>query len=263
MSTWLATGKSRDTWRPFLDGGEAGESADVLSPSRPGGRCTTRRSSTEGLVSIHRIINVSKVYLAPFSAMKLMYDSLILSHLQFGIANWGFEWERISKLQKQALRIMTNSRYNAHTEPLFKKLTLLKVKDIFDVQCLKFWYKFVNNKLPKYFRDMFKFNHELHDIVTRNHDCLQLYPTRTSGAQNVLRHHIPELLNKFPQYLIDRIKTHGIYSFAHQIKCYLVDLYSYACNDINCYVCNYTREWQIAKAETCILWLPRNHWLYM
>ena len=116
----------------------------------------------------------------------------------------------------------------------------------------------MNNKLPKYFRDMFKFNHELHDIVTRNHDCLHLYPTRTSGARNVLRHHIPELLNKFPQYLIDRIKTHSIYSFAHQIKCYLVDLYSYACNDINCYVCNYTREWQIAKAETCMLWLPRN-----
>ena len=142
------------------------------------------------------VMNRLKRYL-PFSAMKLMYDSLILSHLQFGITNWGFEWERISKLQKRALRIMTNSRYNAHTEPLFKKLTLLKVKDIFDVQCLKFWYKFMNNKLPKYFRDMFKFNHELHDIVTRNHDCLHLYPTRTSGARNVLRHHIPELLSKY------------------------------------------------------------------
>ena len=158
------------------------------------------------------VMNRLKRYL-PFSAMKLMYDSLILSLLQFGITNWGFEWERISKLQKRALRIMTNSRYNVHTEPLFKKLTLLKVKDIFDVQCLKFWYKFVNNKLPKYFRDMFKFHHELHDIVTRNHDCLHLYPTRTSGARNVLRYHIPELLNKFPQYLIDKIKTHSIYSF--------------------------------------------------
>ena len=77
-------------------------------------------------------------------------------------------------------------------------MTLLKVKDIFDVQCLKFWYKFGNNKLHKYFRDIFKINHELHDISTRNHDCLHLYTTRTSGARNVLGHHIPELLNKFP-----------------------------------------------------------------
>ena len=179
------------------------------------------------------IMNRLKRYL-PFSAMKLMYDSLILSHLQFGITNWGFEWEHISKLQKRALHIMINSRYNAHTEPHFKKLTLLKVNDLFDVQCLKFWYKFLNNKLPNYFRDMFKFNHELHDIETRNHHCLHLYPTCTSGARNVLRHHIPELLKKFPQYLIDRIKMHSTYSFSHQIKSYLVDLYSYACNNINC-----------------------------
>ena len=137
----------------------------------------------------------------PISAMKLMYDSLILSHLQFGITNWGFEWDRISKLQKRALQIMTNSRYNAHTEPLFKLWYLLKVKDIFDVQCMKFWYKFVNRKLPNYFRDMFKYNHVVHDIGTRSHDQLHLYPTRTSGARNVLRHHIPELLNTFPKYL--------------------------------------------------------------
>ena len=98
----------------------------------------------------------------PLSAMKLMYDSLILSHFQFGITNWGFKWDRISKLQKRALRIMTNSRYNAHTEPLFKQLHLLKVKDIFEIQCLKFWYEYVNNKLPNYFRNMFIFNTDLY-----------------------------------------------------------------------------------------------------
>ena len=32
---------------------------------------------------------------------------------------------------------MTNSKYNAHTDPLFKSLKLLKIKDIFDVQCMK------------------------------------------------------------------------------------------------------------------------------
>ena len=45
---------------------------------------------------------------------------------------------------------MTNSKYNAHTDPLFKSLKLLKIKDIFDVQCMKIWYKFVNNNVPTY-----------------------------------------------------------------------------------------------------------------
>ena len=93
------------------------------------------------------IMNRLKRYLTT-SAMKSMYDSLVLSHLHFGITCWGFEWERIFKLQKVTLRIMTNSKYNAHTDPIFKGLEMLKVKDIFDVQCLKLWYKFVITNCP-------------------------------------------------------------------------------------------------------------------
>ena len=118
-----------------------------------------------------------------------------------------------------------------------QQLYLLKVKDIFDVQCMKFWYKFVNKKLPNY----------------RSHDQLHLYPTRTSGARNVLRHHIPELLNTFPKYLIDKIKTHCLYSMSHHIKCYLIDLYSYDCNIIDCYICNNIWKWQVAEVETLVL----------
>ena len=85
---------------------------------------------------------------------------------------------------------------------------------------------------------MFTYNHELHEIETRNHDRLHLYPTRTSGACNVMRHHIPELLNKFPPHLVERFKTHSLYSVSHHIKCYLIDLYGYDCDEINCYICN-------------------------
>ena len=158
------------------------------------------------------VMNRSKRDL-PFSAMELMYDLLVLSRLQFGIIIWGFQRARLWKLQKTALRIMTKSRCNAHTQPHFKQLHFLKVKhiDLLDAQCLKFWYKFVNNKLPNYFRDVFKHNDELHSIETRNHDRLHLYPTRTSGTRNVLRQHIPQLLNKSPKYLIDRIKMLRLY----------------------------------------------------
>ena len=199
------------------------------------------------------VMNRLKRYLH-ISAMKFTYDSLILSHLQFGILNWGFEWDRISKSQKRTLRITTNSRYNAHTEPLFKQLHLLRVKDIFDIQCMKFWYKFLNKKLPNYFRDMFKYNHEVHDNGTRSHDRLHVYPTHTSGTRNVLRHHIPELLNTFPKYFIDKIETHSLYSISHHIKFYLIDLYSYDYSIIDCYICNNIIEWQVAEVETLVLW---------
>ena len=53
---------------------------------------------------------------------------------------------------------MTNSKCNAHTDPLFKSLKLLKTKDIFYVQCMKIWYIFVNNNVPTYFASMFRYN---------------------------------------------------------------------------------------------------------
>ena len=183
------------------------------------------------------VMNRLKWYL-PFSAMKLMYDSLVLSHLRFGISCWGFECDRIFKLQKRALRILTDSKYNAHTEPLFKELKLLKVKDIFNVQCLKFWYKFVNGMLPDYFRQMFTFNRDIYDIQTRRHDRLHLFPSRTSSGRNVMRHRIPELLYDFPPLLIERAKTHSIYAFVDHVKSYLIDMYNDQCSDPNCYVCS-------------------------
>ena len=157
---------------------------------------------------------------------------------------------------------MTNSRYNAHTEPLFQQLHLLKVKDIFEIQCLKFWCKSVNNKLPNYFRSMFTYNHELHEIEARNHDRLHLYPTRTSGARNVLRHHIPELLNRFPPHLVEKFKTHSLYSVSHHIICYLIDLYSYDCDEIDCYICKNNWERKIGDSVTWVLWQPFDHWLW-
>ena len=188
------------------------------------------------------IMNRLKRYL-PFSALKLMYDSLILSHLQFGITCWGFEWNRIFKLQKRALRIMTNSKYNAHTEPLFKELEMLKVSDIFDVQCMKFWYKFVNKSLPEYFGTMFTFNNELYQIETRAQNQLHLFPTRTSSVRNVLRHRIPDLLQEYPRAITQKAKTHSIESFVKLLKAYTIGSYSYECTAINCYSCGRNVRW--------------------
>ena len=50
----------------------------------------------------------------------LLYNSLIVPHINYCIMVWGFQTNRIIKLQKKALRIITLSNYNSHTEPLHK-----------------------------------------------------------------------------------------------------------------------------------------------
>ncbi len=43
--------------------------------------------------------------------------------------------------------MLSLSKYNAHTEPLFK--TLLKIDDMLKLNELKFYYKYEHDKLPK------------------------------------------------------------------------------------------------------------------
>ncbi len=90
----------------------------------------------------HKSILNKLKHILPINAKTLIYSSLILYHLTFGILVWGYTCERITKLQNKCVRTITTSKYNAHTEPIFKCLNLLKVEDIFKLQVLKFYFKF-------------------------------------------------------------------------------------------------------------------------
>ncbi len=66
----------------------------------------------------------------------------MLPRLHFGILIWGFKCEKVTKLQKRVIRILSLSKYNAHSEPLIKKHKLLNICDILKLQELKFYYKY-------------------------------------------------------------------------------------------------------------------------
>ena len=57
----------------------------------------------------------------PQDTLKLIYSSLINSHLNYGILCWGSNANAVEILQKKAIRALTISKYNAHTQPLLKK----------------------------------------------------------------------------------------------------------------------------------------------
>ena len=46
---------------------------------------------------------------------------------------------RLEKLQKQAVIILPCSKYDSHTDPLFKNLNLVKLKDLFELNVLKLY----------------------------------------------------------------------------------------------------------------------------
>ena len=66
----------------------------------------------------------------PLIVRILLYNTLILPHFNYCITAWGYQCDSIIKLQKKAIRIISISTYNAHTEPLLKNLRILKIQDI-------------------------------------------------------------------------------------------------------------------------------------
>ena len=93
-------------------------------------------------------------HIYPQSVLLMLYNTLIITHFNYCLLIWGSKIEQnghIHKLQKKALRIINHSDYVAHSEPLCKELSLLKVTDMFRVSLWKFYYKLMNNLLPQYF----------------------------------------------------------------------------------------------------------------
>ena len=61
----------------------------------------------------------------PQNILKILYNSLILPHLQYCILSWGFKSERIFKLQKRAFRIITSisiTNKDKHWTVMYKAL---------------------------------------------------------------------------------------------------------------------------------------------
>ena len=96
------------------------------------------------------VLNRLKRYL-PCAILKTIYVSLVQSKMNYALLAWGYNCGRLKKLQKKAIRIITNSKYLHHTTPLFKKLNLLKLEDMFKVNMLKWYYRHHNKQLPSYF----------------------------------------------------------------------------------------------------------------
>ena len=56
-------------------------------------------------------------YVLPIEIKIMICNYLILSHINYCIMTWGYKDNRMMIIKK-AVRIITFSRYNSHTEPL-------------------------------------------------------------------------------------------------------------------------------------------------
>ena len=163
----------------------------------------------------------------------------MLPYLNYGITLWGFKCERILKLQKKAARILSASKHNAHTEPLFKNLKLLKIEHILKLHELKLYYKFTHIRLPVYLQNLkLDQNSSIHNINTHGQHNIHTTRLQHEFAKHSLRNTLPRTINTTPNIILNKIYPHSLHGFATYIKNFLIQTYNIVpCTIINCYIC--------------------------
>ena len=134
----------------------------------------------------------------PIYSMKTLYHSLIHSHFSYGLLVWGDASKSIIHSSKiLAMRIISNAKYNSHTNPLFKSCGILKLEDLYLQQSLLFVFDFLSSNLPVAFTDMFKFNRDMPDArLSRQSDLLHIDRCQSKFASSLPLYSLPIVWHK-------------------------------------------------------------------
>ena len=96
--------------------------------------------------------------------LKSIYYSLVHCHLVYANIIWSSARESTLKplylKQKAAVRIISSSSYNAHTEPIFKKLKILPLPKLTEFFRLQFFQQFKQGLMPLSLKNIWSTNFE-------------------------------------------------------------------------------------------------------
>ena len=155
--------------------------------------------------------------------MLTLYYSFIYPYLHYGIMAWGNAdatyIDSLFKLQKRAVRLVSSAKRLAHTKPLFKKLKLLKLSDIYILNIMLFMFKFRHSLLPQVFDDMFVLNRDVHNYFTRQFDMYHYLTWRLQMRKKSIRIQGPIIWN---QLVLHFDYNCSIVTFKFHVKNYLL-----------------------------------------
>ena len=174
----------------------------------------------------------------------MLYYSLIFSHLNYAIEIWGsahnIYLNRILILQKRAVRMISYcdnhlDDFSFHSsDPLFYKLNIHKVQDVFILRIAKFIFNCLIKTTPVNFHSWFTLTTEIHRHNTRTKyvDINKLALTRTLFIPYARTTHYglklikvqgPKIWNSLPSSL--RIGKLSLPTFIKKLKKNLLELY--------------------------------------
>jgi hypothetical protein len=129
--------------------------------------------------------------------------------------------QKIIKIQKKAIRIMTNSAYNAHTNPLFKKHQILPYDLIIKQSQLTFMHTVAHNLAPSSFANTWITNADRDpELNLRNANDFYLPQPRTETFKKSTYYALPATWNSLTPYI--KLQPNKI-TFKWALKAHLLD----------------------------------------
>jgi uncharacterized membrane-anchored protein YjiN (DUF445 family) len=178
------------------------------------------------------IFCLSKVkHTLPLKINILLVKGLIMPHLEYCINIYGNATglSHLIKLQKWAIRNATNSKYNAHTEPLLKKHNIYKLPDLYTAKCLTLIRKKIEGIGPEILDEMMTY----HELKNRKPHVLTTTKPINKLIDSLPPHTYPKIWNDFG---LNEIKE-TINSFKNMIKKLITTDYESDCSIPKCYIC--------------------------
>ena len=134
---------------------------------------------------------------------------MIHPQISYGLLAWGnatpSKLKHTEILQKRAIRLINGAEYNSHTEPLFRRSNILKIKDQYQYEVVPFMFKYHLKILPVSFDGMFRHNLNIQiEQNTRQHNRLFIERCDPVFASRLPRYNFPKIwnnLNKNPDNL--------------------------------------------------------------
>ena len=150
------------------------------------------------------VINKVKYFL-PERILHTLYCTLVLPYVNYGILVWGsackMYLEKLHKLQKWAVRSISNSHYRSHSKPLFYKYNILNIYDAYKLEVGVFMYKYFSGSLPNIFDDFFTKRSDIHNYHTRNSNNYNQTRNKKVFSDQAVRTTGPILWNSLNDHL--------------------------------------------------------------
>ena len=172
-----------------------------------------------------------------YRAKMNIYNSLVHAHLTYGALIWitnitNKQLKSLATLQKKAMRIIFNTKYNSHTNNLFAKSKITKVNDIFEKESILLIHKYKINKLPSEIQNLITNNIQTVKIKTRNTNNNDISPKRTNSNNNTIVR-IMDNWNKNATWASSTTKISELKKLINN------NLNTWEnCETNNCYICN-------------------------